>query len=77
MWNAKRPILILMLISVVFVPVCSARSRRGKAKPVRMSVLEILDKFAETQDKLQSFIVKFERTRYHASTSLPGRLPRL
>ena len=77
MWNAKRPILILMLISVVFVPVCSARSRRGKAKPVRMSVLEILDKFAETQDKLQSFIVKFERTRYHASTSLSGRLPRL
>ncbi len=50
MRNAKRTILIIMLICVVTVPVCSARSRRGKAKPVRMSVLEILDKFAETQE---------------------------
>ncbi len=58
MRNAKRPILILMLICAVVVPVCSARSRRGKAKPARMSVLEILDKYAETQDKLQSFVAK-------------------
>lgn len=60
MRNAKRPILITILVCAVMVPVCSARSRRGKAKPVRMSVLEILDKYAETQDRLKSFIIKSE-----------------
>jgi hypothetical protein len=41
------------------------------------TAFELLDKYAETQDKLQSFIVKYEHTTYQASTSLPGRLPRL
>jgi len=77
MRKAKRTILIAMLSCAVVVPVCSARSVRGKAKPVPMSVSELLDKYVETQDKLQSFIVKCERTPYHASTSLTGRLPRL
>jgi hypothetical protein len=41
------------------------------------TAFELLDKYAETQDKLQSFIVKFERSPHQASTSLSGRLPRL
>jgi hypothetical protein len=41
------------------------------------TAFELLDKYAETQDKLQSFIVKFERTPYRASSSLSGQLPRL
>ena len=77
MRKAKRTILIAMLICVGFVPVCSAGTTHSKAKPKHPTVSELLDKYAETQDKLKSFIVKFERTRYHASTSLSGRLPRL
>jgi len=49
-----------MLICLVTVPVCSARSGRGKAKPVPMSVSDLLDKYAETQDRLQSIILKSE-----------------
>lgn len=57
-FNSIKKILSAMLICAVVVPVCSARSRRSKAKPIRMSILEILDKFTETQEKLQSFIIK-------------------
>jgi hypothetical protein len=77
MRNAKRTILIAILICAGFVPVCSAGAIRSKAKPKNPTAFELLDKYAETQDKLQSFIVKFERTRYHASSSLSGQLPRL
>lgn len=53
--------MIVMLICVAFVPVCSARSRRGKAKRQRISVSKLLDKYAQTQEKLQSsFVIKSE-----------------
>lgn len=77
MRKAKRTILIAMLILAGFVPVCSAGTSRSKAKLTKPTAFELLDKYAETQDKLQSFIVKFERTPYYASTSLTGRLPRV
>jgi hypothetical protein len=70
MRNAKQTILILTLICAVVEPVCSARSRRGKAKPVRMSVLEILDKYVETQNKLKSFILKAQTSRKGKSSTL-------
>ena len=72
MRKAKRTILIAMLICAGFVPVCSARSRRGKAKPVRMSVSELLDKFTETQEKLQSFIIKTQ-SESKGIVDLPGK----
>ena len=77
MWSAKRPILIITLICAGLVPVCSAETERSRPKPPHPTALELLDKYAETQDKLQSFIVKFERSRYQASSSLHGQLPRL
>ncbi len=60
MRKAKRTILIAMLISVVTVPVCSAQTARSKGKPKHPTALELLDKYAQTQDKLRSYISKFE-----------------
>jgi hypothetical protein len=77
MHNAKRTLLIVMVFYVIPDSLYSSGTARSKAKPKKPTAFELLDKYAETQDKLQSFIVKFENTRYHASTSLPGRLPRL
>ncbi len=77
MWNAKRLILTAMVICAGLMPTGSTGIISHKIKPKQPTAFELLDKYAETQDKLQSFIVKFEHTRYHASTSLSGRLPRL
>jgi hypothetical protein len=60
MLHGKRVIIIALWVCAIAVPVCSARSRRGKAKPKHPAVSELLDKFAETQDKVQSFIAKTE-----------------
>jgi len=77
MQNTKRTILIAMLICTGLVQVCMPRTTHSKAIPPCPTAFELLDKYAETQDKLQSFIVKFERTPYQASSSLPGQLPRI
>ena len=64
MRKAKRTILIAMLICVGFVPTCLARSARSKAKPKHPTAFELLDKYAETQDKLQSLIYKSDEKFY-------------
>lgn len=74
MRKAKRTIVIAMLICAVVVPVCSARSGRGKVKPVPMSVSELLDKYVETQNKLKSFILKAKTSRRgKSSTAAMGK----
>jgi len=56
--TSKRTILIVVLI---LAQACSAKPTRNTAKQKRAKALKLLDKYAETQDKLQrSFIVKFE-----------------
>jgi len=40
----------------------------------RAEALELLDKYAETQDKLQSYIIKSEIRNYEASSTVPGTL---
>lgn len=60
----------VIIVVVFLLPLQSIEAKQPTAH-------ELLDKYAETQDKLQSFIVKFERTPYRASSSLQGQLPRL
>ncbi|MBL7152539.1 MAG: hypothetical protein ISS79_02390 [Phycisphaerae bacterium] len=52
-------------------------TRHTPANKSHPSVSELLDKYAETQDKLQSLIIKSETSTYGASTSAFGRLPRI
>ncbi|MHC4112877.1 MAG: hypothetical protein ACYSUY_17520, partial [Planctomycetota bacterium] len=77
MHNAKRTILIITLICAALAPACLAGTAHSKTKPKRPTAFELLDKYAETQDKLHSFIVKFERSRYQVRSSMSGQLPRL
>ncbi len=60
MWSAKRTILILTLICAVVVPVCSAKAILRRTKEKNPTAFELLDKYAETQDRLQSIILKSE-----------------
>lgn len=60
MWNAKQPILIALLFCAGLVPVCSAGTARSKAKPKHPSAAELLDKYVKSQDKIKSFVLKFE-----------------
>jgi len=75
MWNIRVKVVIVMLFWVVTVPVCSAgtddilsgRELLGAVRdssPTRgeklTTVTELLDKYAETQDKQKSYISKIE-----------------
>ena len=71
MRKAKRTILIAMLICVVAVPVCSAQTARSKPKPKHPTTLELLDRYAETQDKIQSFRIVTE-TQAKGATNHPA-----
>lgn len=77
MQNTKKALLIIMVFCLIPDTVFSTGTARSDAKPAKPTAFELLDKYSETQDKLQSFIVKCERTPYYASTSLTGRLPRV
>ncbi len=52
--------MIAMLVCVVTVPVCSAGTARSKGKLKHPTALELLDKYAQMQGKLQSYIIKSE-----------------
>ena len=58
-------------------PAQRSGTRHRPANKSHPSVSELLDKFAETQDKLQSLIIKFETSTYGASSSVFGQLPRI
>jgi hypothetical protein len=76
MKNAKRTLLIVLLFCMIPAPVCSAGDIRSKAKPQHPTAFELLDRYAETQDKLQSFIVKGSSSAdIHGSYSSPQHKP--
>lgn len=62
MRNTQVNVLVALVVCVVFVPVASART--GDRTPIEKqpSAIELLAKYAATQDKLKSFIVKAEIT---------------
>jgi len=62
MRGVKGKVLVLVVVFVGFGAVCAlAGSSKGAAKEGRAKAFELLDKYAETQDKLQSsFIIKAE-----------------
>jgi len=72
MRSGRRTILILTVVLVVLVPICSAKAARGTAKKRPPQVLELLDKYASTQDKLKSFIVKTE-SQSKGIVDIPGK----
>lgn len=76
MKNVKRPLLIVLIFCSVLSMVCLARIARSKTKLKRPTSFELLDKYAETQDKLQSFIVKGNSSAdIHGSYSSPQHKP--
>ena len=60
MSSNKKRVIFVALISVFFAYVCSAKAPSKTTKQNRAKALELLDKYAQTQDKLKSFIVKYE-----------------
>lgn len=71
MKNSERTILVMVLLCVLFVPVISAEKARGTAEEKRIKALELLDKYAETQDKLKSFIAR-SYSRLNYNNNLPS-----
>ena len=55
-----KRILVVLLFCAGFVPVCSAGAARSKAKPQRISVSELLDRFAEKRNRFPAIIVEAE-----------------
>lgn len=70
MRKAKRTILTAMLICAGLVPVCSAKAILRSTKEKYPTAFELLDKYAETQDKIQSFRIVTE-TRAKGATNHP------
>ena len=60
MRKAKRTILIAMLICAGCVPVCSAKAILRRTKEKHPSAAELLDKYVKSQDKIKSFVLKYE-----------------
>ena len=69
MCNAKRTILIAMLICVVMVPVFSAQTPRTKGKPKHPTALELLEKHHKACEKLQSYICNYEFEQHSKSVN--------
>jgi len=59
MWNGKKTVVVMTLVSLAFGPLGSARTARSRSEN-HPTALELLDKYAETQDKLKSVIIKGE-----------------
>jgi len=57
---ANRVCVAAILIWAAATPFCAAGAAGAKAKPHFPTAGELLDKFGQTQDKLQSFIIKAE-----------------
>lgn len=69
MLSANRTIVTAFLVCAILIPVCSARTARSKAKPSHPTAFELLDKYAATQDKVKSFILRYE-DQYRADNNL-------
>jgi hypothetical protein len=62
MKEVKRFILIAALFCVVSQSLCRAQATDKISDEQRIKALELLDKFAQNQDKCRSFILKEEET---------------
>lgn len=60
MWNTKRPILIVLLFCAGMAPICSAKAILRRTKEKHPSAAELLDKYVKSQDKIKSFVLKYE-----------------
>jgi hypothetical protein len=60
MWKCLRILPLLTLIYTGSVPICATRIPPSEIGPRRVTVSELLDKYAQTQDKLTSFIIEVE-----------------
>jgi hypothetical protein len=60
MYNAKITLLIVMVFCVILDSVYSTGTARSRAKPKKPTAFELLDKYTETQNKLKSFILRYE-----------------
>ncbi|MHC4334368.1 MAG: hypothetical protein ACYSUV_11545 [Planctomycetota bacterium] len=61
MWSNNNRILIVALVSLAIGQLCWARTARRRARSRsedHPTAMELLDKYAETQEKLRSFIIK-------------------
>jgi hypothetical protein len=65
MWSGNKSILIVALVSLAIGQLCWARTAQRATRTSRRqndrkhpTAIELLDKYAQTQDKLQSFIIK-------------------
>jgi hypothetical protein len=71
MWNGKKTVVVMTLVSLAFGPLGSARTARRTARSSRSenhpTALELLDKYAETQDMLKSVIIKSEASSESSS----------
>ena len=66
-----KRILVVLLFCAGLVPVCPAVTARTRGKSKHPTALELLDKYAETQDRLQSFRLK-SKDMINASSSFKG-----
>ena len=75
MRKIKSTVVIAILVCAGFVAVCLAGAIRSEAKPNYPTALELLDKYAETQGRFQSFRAKVEISRSGFSTGLMAGKP--
>jgi hypothetical protein len=61
---------MITLICANSAAVCLARTARSKTKPKRPTAFELLDRYAEIQNKLKSFILKAQTSRKGKSSTL-------
>ncbi|MHC4474965.1 MAG: peroxiredoxin family protein [Planctomycetota bacterium] len=60
MWNDKKTIVVVALFSVALGPLCWVGRAQGTANEKLPSAVELLDRYTESQDKLQSIIARGE-----------------
>ncbi len=60
MQNSKKTIIITIIIYANFAPLCLAATSANETKTKQATPFELLDRYAENQDKLNSFIAKTE-----------------
>lgn len=74
MYNAKRTLLIVIVFFVIFCSIYSTGTARSNAKPKKPTAFELLDKYAENADKMNSIIYKRSSLSEIVRTySTPGR----
>ena len=76
MQNKKKTIVITILIWAGFIPYCLSATSTRNTKSKHPTAFELLDKYAENQNKLKSFIAKTEHisTLLHDDPTQPAKV---